>query len=140
MPLPPFLTSNQALKNTNWCFKCDFMFIYSNKAAKPHSCGDEDLRNKFPVVVSSRDNVKTKGSSQTFLSEDLSWDIVLSDNCYTLSWKLFFKCSKIIQLAFLNFQCPGVTWITIPTRISHSPALNMQGQIAWATPLCQLFI
>ena len=55
------------------------MFIYSNNAAKPHSCGDKDLRNKFPVV-SRRDNVKTKDSSQTFISEDLIWDTVLSHN------------------------------------------------------------
>ena len=92
------------------------MFIYSNNAAKPHS-GDKDLRNKFPVVVSRRDNVKTKDSSQTFISEDLSWDIVSSNNCYILSQYYFFKCSKMIQLAVLNFQCPGVTRITIPTRI-----------------------
>ena len=59
--------------------------MYSNNAAKPHSCGGKDLRNKFPVVVSGRDNVKTKYSSQTFISEDLSWDIVLSYNCYILS-------------------------------------------------------
>ena len=52
------------------------MFIYSNSAAKPHSCGDQDLRNKFSVVVSRQDNVKTNDSSQTFISEDLSWDIV----------------------------------------------------------------
>ena len=52
------------------------MFIYSNDAAKPHSCGDTDLRNIFPVVVSRRDNVNTKDSSQTFISEDLCWDIV----------------------------------------------------------------
>ena len=61
------------------------MFIYSNNAAKPYSCGDKDLRNKFPVVVSRRDNVKTKDSFQTFISEDLSWDIVLSNNHYILS-------------------------------------------------------
>ena len=52
------------------------MFIYRYNAAKPYSCVDKDLRNKFPVVVSRRDNVKTKDSSQTFISEDLSWDIV----------------------------------------------------------------
>ena len=61
------------------------MFIYRNNAAKPHSCGDQDLRNKFPVVVSRRENVKTKDSSQTFISEDLGLDIVLSNNCYILS-------------------------------------------------------
>ena len=61
------------------------MFIYNNNAAKLHSCGDKDLRNKFPVVSSRRDNVKTKDRSQTFISEDLSWDIVLSNNCYILS-------------------------------------------------------
>ena len=32
----------------------------------------------FPVVVLRRDNVKTEDSSQTFMYEDLSWDIVLS--------------------------------------------------------------
>ena len=62
-----------------------FMFIYSNNAAKLHSFGDKDLGNKFPVVVSRRDKVKTKDSSQTFISEDLSWDIVLSNNWYILS-------------------------------------------------------
>jgi hypothetical protein len=46
------------------------MFIYSNNAAKPHSCGDKDLRNKFLVVVSRRDNVKTKDSSQTLISDE----------------------------------------------------------------------
>ena len=61
------------------------MFIYSNNAAKSHSCGDKDLRNKFPVFVSRRDNVKTKHSFETFISEDLSWGIVLSHNCYILS-------------------------------------------------------
>ena len=61
------------------------MFIYSNNATKPYSCGEKDLRNKFPVVVSRRDNVKTKDISQTFISEDLSWDIVLSHNRYILS-------------------------------------------------------
>ena len=66
------------------------MFIYSNNAAKLHSCGDKDLRNRFPVVVSRRDNIKTKESSQTFFSKDSSWDIVLSNNCYILSQKLFF--------------------------------------------------
>ena len=55
------------------------MFIYSNNAAKHHICGDKDLINKFPVVSSRRDNVKTKDSSQIFVSEDLSWDIVLSN-------------------------------------------------------------
>ena len=95
------------------------MFIYSNNAAKLHSCGDKDLRNRFPVVVSRRDIIKTKESSQTFISEDLSLDIVLSNNCYILSQYLFFKYSKMIQLAILNFQCPGVTRITIPTRISQ---------------------
>ena len=61
------------------------MFIYSNNAAKAHSCGDKDLRNEFPVVVLRRDNVKTKDSYQTFISEDLSWDIVFPNNCYILS-------------------------------------------------------
>ena len=59
--------------------------IYSTNVAKPHSCGDKDLRNKFPVVVSRRDNVKTKDSSQTFISDDLSWDIILSHNRNILS-------------------------------------------------------
>ena len=36
------------------------MFIYSNNAVKPHSYGDKDLRNKFPLVMSCRDNVKLK--------------------------------------------------------------------------------
>ena len=61
------------------------MFIYSNNAAKSYSCGEKDLRNKFTVVVSRRDNIKTKDISQTFISEDLSWDIVLSHNRYILS-------------------------------------------------------
>ena len=41
------------------------MFIYSTNAAKPHSFGDEDLKNLFPFVALRRDNVITKGSSQT---------------------------------------------------------------------------
>ena len=61
------------------------MFIYSTNATKPHSCWDKDLRNKFPVVVSRRDNVKTKDNSQTFIFEDLSWDILLFHNRYILS-------------------------------------------------------
>ena len=61
------------------------MFIDRNNAAKPYSWVDKDLGNKFPVVVSRRDNVKTRDSSQIFISEDLSWDIVLSNNRYILS-------------------------------------------------------
>ena len=53
------------------------MFIYSTNAAKPHSCGDKDLKNRFPFVVSHQDNVRTEHISQTFISEDLSWDIAL---------------------------------------------------------------
>ena len=70
------------------------MFIYSNNADKPHSCGNKDLRNKFPVVVSRRDNVKTKDSYQTFISEYLSWDIVFANNCYILSQYLFSNVPK----------------------------------------------
>ena len=83
MPLLPCFTCNQALKKT--IEVSNVMFIYRNNAAKPHSCGDKDLKNKFSVVVSHWDNVKTKDSSQTFISEDLSWDIISSNNCYILS-------------------------------------------------------
>ena len=61
------------------------MFIYSNNAANLIVVVKKDLRNKFPVVVSRRDNVKTKEISQTFISEFLSWDICLSHNRYILS-------------------------------------------------------
>ena len=46
--------------------------MYSNNVAKSHSFGGKDLRNNFPVVVSRQDKVKTKDSSKTFISEDLS--------------------------------------------------------------------
>ena len=85
MCLLPCLTSVQAKENTKSSFKFELMFIYSINASKPHSCGDKDLRNKFTVVVSRRDNVKTKDNSQTFISEDLNWDIVLFHNRYILS-------------------------------------------------------
>ena len=85
MCLLPFLTSVQAKENTKSSFKFELMFIYSINASKPHSGGYKDLINKFTVVVSRRDNVKTKDNSQTFISEDLSWDIVLFHNRYILS-------------------------------------------------------
>ena len=85
MPLLPRLTFNQPKQNTNLSFKLDLVFIFSTNAAKPHSCGDKDIRNKFPVVMSRQDNIKTKDSSQIFIFEDFSWDIFLSHNRYTLS-------------------------------------------------------
>ena len=51
-------------------------------------------------------------------NEDLSWEIVLSRNCAIVSHYFFFKCSKIIHIKILNFQCPGITHITISSRIS----------------------
>ena len=86
MPLLLCLTSNQALKkipievsNVILCLFTAIMLPNLIVVVK------KDLRNKFPVVVSRRDNVKTKEISQTFISEDLSWDIVLSHNRYILS-------------------------------------------------------
>ena len=61
------------------------MFIYSTNDVKPHSCCDKDLRKIIPVVMLRRDNVKTKDNPQTFISEYLSWDIVLSHSRYILS-------------------------------------------------------
>ena len=51
------------------------MFIYSTNTAKPHSCGEKDLKNLFTVVMLRGGNVKSKDNSQTFISEDLRWDI-----------------------------------------------------------------
>ena len=95
------------------------MFVYSTYAAKLHSFGDKDLTNLFPFVVLRRDNVKTKDSPQTLIFEDLSWEIVLYCNSAIMSQYFFFKCSKILHTEILNFQCPGVTRITISTRISR---------------------
>ena len=50
------------------------MFISSTNAAKSQGCEDKDLRNKFPVVVSCRNNVKTKEISQAFVI-DLKYPI-----------------------------------------------------------------
>ena len=70
--LAPLFDLQSSFKKYQLKFQMWFMFIFSNNTVKPHSCGDKDLRNKFPVVVSRWDNIKTKGSSQTFISEDLS--------------------------------------------------------------------
>ena len=56
------------------------MCVYSTYAAKPHSFGDKHLNNVFLFVALRRDNVKTRDSTQTFIFEDLSWEIVLSRN------------------------------------------------------------
>ena len=93
------------------------MFIYSTNIAKSHSCGDEDLINKIPVFVSRCEQLKTKDSSQTFISEDLSWDIFLPRNCNILSKYIFSERFKTIQLAIINGQCPSVTRVTILIRI-----------------------
>ena len=78
--LLPLFASVQTKKNTNWCSKLEITFVYSTNAAKPHSFGDKDLNNLFSFVALRRDNVKTRDSSQTFIFEDLSWEIVLSRN------------------------------------------------------------
>ena len=44
--------------------------------------------------------------------------MVLSHNHDIMSQYIIFKCSKNMQITIQNFQCPGVTRITIPTRIS----------------------
>ena len=61
------------------------MYVYGTYAAKPHSFGDKDLKNLFSFVALRRDNVKTRDSSQTFIFEDLSWEIVLSRNRVIMS-------------------------------------------------------
>ena len=94
------------------------MFVYSTNAAKHHSFGDKDLINLFLFVVLRRDNVKTKDSPQNIMFEDLSWEIALNSNRAIMSQYFFFKCSKILHTEIQNFQCPGVTRITISTRIS----------------------
>ena len=64
-----------------------------------------------------RDNITTKDSSKTFIFEDLRWDIVLSDNYDILSQYFFFiNIGKTIHIAIFNFQCFGITPITIPTK------------------------
>ena len=80
-----------------------------------------------------RDNVKTKDSPQTLIFEDLSWEIVLYCNRAIMSQYFFFKCSKILHTEILNFQCPGVTRITISTRISpqcDKKCFNMYAKVA----------
>ena len=66
------------------------MFVYSTKAAKPHSFGDKDLKKLFTFVALRRDNVKTKDSSQILIFKDLSWQIVLSRNRFIMSKFFFF--------------------------------------------------
>ena len=61
-------------------FQKEITFVYITNAAKPHSFCDKDLNNLFSFVALRRDNVKTRDSSQTFIFEDLSWEIVLSRN------------------------------------------------------------
>ena len=118
--LLPLFASIQTKKiYTNWCSKLKVTFAYSTYAAKLHSFGDKDLKILFPFVVLRRDNVKTKDSLQTLIFEDLSWEIVLYCNRAIMSQYFFFKCSKILHTEILNFQCPGVTRITISTRISQ---------------------
>ena len=95
------------------------MFVYSTNAATPHSFGDKDHTNLSLFVVLRRDNVKTEDSPKNFIFEDLSREIVLYCNRAIMSQYFFFNCSKILHTEILNFQCPGVTCITISTRISH---------------------
>jgi hypothetical protein len=57
--------------------------------------------------------------AENFIFEDLSREIVLYCNRAIMSQYFFFNCSKILHTEILNFQCPGVTCITISTRISH---------------------
>ena len=73
------------------------MLIHSTNAAKPYGWGNKDLRNKLSIGVSRRDNVKTKGSAHSFISEDLSWNIVLFCMCDILSKYIFSKDPRLYK-------------------------------------------
>ena len=70
--------------------------------------------------------------------EDLSRDNDLSHYRDILSQYIFFYVPKMVHIAILNFHSPGVTHITIPTRISpcRVPAMLLKLHLNWRFVTC----
>ena len=99
------------------------MIAVSHKTGitKLYCLSSKGLPKLSSFSASLRDNAKIRIKFRALISEDLSLEITPYQNRAVMSHKKKCNIEKIGPKTILNFQCPGATHVTSPTRISPWP-------------------